>query len=100
MTRTIGFIAIAAMLVFGPVAFSYAGGSDSETKVETKATPWQTIDGKLMKIDGEFYVVEDSSGKELRLHVNAETKQLSGEKKPGDKIRAEITKGGHALSIQ
>lgn len=100
MTRTIGFLALAAILVFAPLAFTHAGESDSGMKVETAPAPWQTVDGKLVKIDGEFYVVEDDSGKELRLHVSKETKQLGGAKQPGDKIRAEITKGGHALSIQ
>lgn len=100
MTRTIGLLALAAAMMLGTVPLAYPGGSDSERKVETEAVAWLTVDGKLMKIDGEFYVIEDSNGKELRLHVSRETKQLGGEKKPGDKIRAEITRSGHALSIQ
>ncbi len=100
MAPKIGFLALAALLGFSPMAFVYAGESGSGMNVETKSAPWQTLDGKLMKIDGEFYVIEDYNGKEFRLHVSKETKQLGDAKKPGDKIRAEITKSGHALSIQ
>ena len=100
MTRTIPVLALAATLVLCPVAFTSAGTSDSDKKLDTKPAAWRTVDGKLKKIDGEHYVVEEDSGKELRLHVSKETTHLSGEKKPGDRIRAEITKSGHALSIQ
>lgn len=100
MTRTAAVLALAGILGFGLVASAQAGSSDSERKVEAKPVPWQTVDGKLVKVDGEFYVIEDNNGNELRLHVSKETTQLGGAKKPGDKVRAEITKGMHALSIQ
>lgn len=78
------------------------GDQMSETDLSTLpgSSAFQTLDGKLLKIDGEYYVVQDFTGKEKRLHVSKETVMLSGPKKPGDSVRAEITKSGHAISIQ
>ncbi len=59
----------------------------------------QTVKGDLLKIDGEFYVVKDSAGKEIRLHVD-KTSQLDGTFKAGDKIEAQATDKGHASSIK
>ena len=64
------------------------------------ATPsTQTVKGDLLKIDGEFYVVKDTAGKEVRLHVD-KTSQLDGTFKAGDKIEAQATDKGHASSIK
>ena len=59
----------------------------------------QTVKGDLLKIDGEFYVVKDAAGKEVRLHVD-KTSQLDGPFKAGDKIEAQATDKGHASSIK
>ena len=59
----------------------------------------QTVKGDLLKIDGEFYVVKDTAGKEVRLHVD-KTSQLEGTFKAGDKIEAQATDKGHASSIK
>ena len=59
----------------------------------------QTVKGDLLKIDGEFYVVKDTAGKEVRLHVD-KTTQLDGTFKAGDKIEAQATDKGHASSIK
>jgi hypothetical protein len=59
----------------------------------------QAIKGDLLKIDGEFYVVKDASGKEVRLHVDKTTK-VEGALKAGDKIEAQASEKGHALSIK
>lgn len=93
-------LTVIAVLAFGSFTLSSAAGSGSETKLDTKGAPFRTIDGKILKIEGEYYVVEDLNGKEFRLHVSKETKYLEGRKKVGDKIRVEITRSGHALSIQ
>ncbi len=70
-----------------------------------------TVDGKITKIDGSVYTVQsESTGyqnlgstknvSEIKIYVAQETKKLHGEKKVGDKIRAEVTRGGFANSIQ
>jgi hypothetical protein len=66
------------------------------------------IQGKLAQIDDNTYVVEQSVDnyrgetitEEVRVFVGKETKRLAGNKKVGDKIRVEVTKGGFANAIQ
>ena len=101
MKRTIT-LALTAVCMCSAVTISHA--TDSKKPVmahDTKPGPaYQTVDGTLNKIDGNIYVMEDYTGKEMRLYVSKNTKKVRGEKKPGDSIRAEVTKGWHANSIQ
>lgn len=57
-----------------------------------------TIKGDVQMIEGEFYFVKDTTGHQVRLHVNNETK-LEDRIKVGDKIEARVTTEGHATSI-
>jgi len=61
---------------------------------------WKTIGGTVTRIKGEVYTVEDFDGNQVRLYVSRETKHLRGQKKVGDRVRAEITRDGFANSIQ
>jgi exosome complex RNA-binding protein Csl4 len=66
---------------------------------KTPITPGvQTVQGDVLKIEGDSYVVKDMGGKEIRLHVD-KTTELEGSFKAGDKIEAQVTEKGHALSI-
>ena len=58
----------------------------------------QMIKGDVQMIEGEFYFVKDTTGHQVRLHVNNETK-LEDRIKVGDKIEAMVTSEGHATSI-
>ena len=99
--------------VFG-ASLALAASSSIPTKaampLDTEPGPaFQTIDGKLSKIEGNVYVVEeyvtnyrgeDVKENEVRVYVGKETKKLTGNKKVGDKIRVEMTRGGFANSIE
>jgi len=61
---------------------------------------WKTVGGTVKHIQGEVYTVEDFEGNQMKLYVGQGTKHLRGTKKVGDSIRAEITHGGFANSIQ
>jgi hypothetical protein len=61
---------------------------------------WKTVGGTVKNIQGEMYLVEDYDGNQMKVHVGQGTKRLRGNKKVGDTIRAEITHGGFANSIQ
>jgi hypothetical protein len=76
-------------------------GSWSATgKPDRKAGPaWRTIGGTVKQIKGDTYMVEDYEGNQVQLYVGNETKHLR-QKKVGDTVRAEITRGGFANSIQ
>ncbi len=82
----------AMVLGVGMASLSFAAGDIAEPST-------QTVKGDLLKIDGEFYVVKDTAGKEVRLHVD-KTSQLDGTFKAGDKIEAQATDKGHASSIK
>ena len=60
---------------------------------------WMTLGGTVKKIEGNAYTVEDYEGNRVKLYVGQGTKQLK-HKKVGDTVRAEITRGGFANSIQ
>lgn len=61
---------------------------------------WRTIGGTVKHIKGDLYTVEDYEGNQVQLFVGQETKRIRGNKKVGDTVRAEITRGGYANSIQ
>ena len=61
---------------------------------------WKTVGGTVKTIQGETYLVEDYDGNQMKVRVGQGTKHLRGTKKVGDTIRAEITHGGFANSIQ
>ena len=92
MKKLIGPFMLALILGIGMAALSFAAD-------EMAAPGTQTVKGDLLKIDGEFYVVKDTAGKEVRLHVD-KTSQLDGTFKAGDKIEAQATDKGHASSIK
>jgi hypothetical protein len=64
-----------------------------------KATPAYTWEGDLLKVDGDFFVVKDDNGKEIRLQTGKDSK-LTGSHKVGDRIRAEYTPDGKVLSVK
>jgi ribosomal protein L21E len=60
---------------------------------------WRTLGGTVKKIEGNAYTVEDYEGNHVKLYVGQGTKHIK-QKKVGDTVRAEITRGGFANSIQ
>ena len=92
MKRLFGWLAFAAILSVGMAPLTSAAE-------EMAAPDSMIVKGDLLRIDGEFYVVKDTSGKEVRLHVDG-TSKLEGTFKAGDKIEAQASDKGHALSIK
>jgi len=99
MKRT-GTLVIAAVLSFGLVVLSSMVEPILTDSSKTMAMPEQIVKGDVLMTEGEFYIVKDITGHEVRLHVNKETK-LDGtvKVKVGDKIEARVTPEGHAISI-
>jgi uncharacterized protein YdeI (BOF family) len=62
-------------------------------------TPGRSIEGEILRVQGDIYVVKDSTGAEVSLHVDDST-QKSGRLEEGDRIEAEVTADGHALSVK
>jgi uncharacterized membrane protein len=76
-----------------------AAESTASNHDERPGPAWRTFNGTLKKIEGNAYTVEDYEGNHVRLYVGQGTKHLK-QKKVGDTVRAEITRGGFANSIQ
>jgi exosome complex RNA-binding protein Csl4 len=89
--KTLFVFVIAMILSAGLATQSYA-------TADRAAPDSQTVNGDVLKIEGEFYIVKDMTGKEIRLHVDQTTK-LEGAIRAGDKIEAQVTEKGHAVSI-
>jgi hypothetical protein len=88
--------AAASLLGSAPAApASKPGQQDSKPGIA-----WKTVGGTVKNIQGETYLVEDYEGNQMKMRVGQGTKHLRGNKKVGDTIRAEITHGGFANSIQ
>jgi hypothetical protein len=68
----------------------------------SQPTAMSAINGDVLYWEGEEVIVKEISGREVRLHVTAETKiegVAGGRLKTGDKIAAQVNSDGHALSI-
>ena len=92
MKKFINPFILAVIIGVGMASYSYAAG-------DMAAPSTQTVNGDLLKIDGEFYVVKDMAGKEIRLHVD-KTTAVDGAIKVGDKVEAQATEKNHAASIR
>ena len=76
-----------------------SGAAPGGAPAAKDASSAQTVNGEVLKIEGENYVVKDAMGKEVKLHVSPETKK-DGDIKVGDKIEAQADATGHAISIK
>ena len=53
-----------------------------------------------MKVDGQTYVVQDRSGREIKLRVDSNTMMMDGTKlQEGDTITADVTAKGQATYV-
>jgi hypothetical protein len=66
---------------------------------EKPGPAWRTVGGTVKEINNNSYTVEDFEGNQVKLYVGNGTKYIK-QKKVGDTVRAEITRGGFANSIQ
>jgi hyperosmotically inducible periplasmic protein len=56
------------------------------------------IQGEVLRVDGENYVVKSEDGREVRLHADAMTVQTE-KIQSGDRIEAKIDHNNHAVSL-
>jgi hypothetical protein len=85
---------LALFLVFGVV-------TQAESLEGSQPTAATEVKGDVLYWEGEELLVKEISGREVRLRVTAETKieGAAGRLKTGDKISAQVTSEGRALSI-
>lgn len=110
-------LTFAITVVLAGGSFALAENQPSENMDKAPGVTHEIIDGEVIKIEGNVYTVlsgypDNGSAsqargwggsltqKEIRVYVSKETKKIKGDKKVGDRIRAEVTHGGFANSIQ
>ena len=79
------------------------GAADPMSDKEAKPTIGErltkdTVKGTLMSMQGEYYSIKDSDGRETRVHVDKSTKL--DKVVVGDKVKAYITDRGHTTTLQ
>ena len=57
-----------------------------------------SVEGQVLRIEEDAYVIRESSGQEVRLQVDNLTR-FTAIPKLGDNVHAEVTPQGHALTI-
>ena len=117
MTRTLLFSAMSTMLSIGLAAGAYAAqgqtdagaasgqsSPDTGSKLGTPAQPGagqtispgtvgrtESIEGEVLRIEGNTYVVKDTAGREVRLHMDKNT-NIDGNITPKDLIIARASR--------
>lgn len=95
-------LAMLTLVILGCGA-GIVGAADPMSDKEAKPTLGErftkdTIKGTLMKMDGEYYSIKDTDGKESKIHVDKSAKL--DKVVVGDKVKAYITDRGHATTLQ
>lgn len=67
-------------------------------KTNATANGSGVLQGQLLKIDGEVYVVKDAGGKEVRLNVGKNT-AIDARVKVGDKVDVQMGADGQAVTV-
>jgi ribosomal protein S1 len=89
---------LSLVFFFGVMASGFLASVSSHA---ADPTPAKTIQGEILRVEGDIYVVRDHAGKEVRLHVDDKTDRLDhAVLQVGDPIRAYVTPDGHATSIK
>lgn len=98
-------IGILSLLAVGLLVSGSGAASAADPMAEKEASPTikervtnDAIKGTLMKIDGEYYSIKDTDGKEHRIHVDKSTKLDTV--KSGDMVKAYVTDKGHTTTLQ
>ncbi|HEY5626663.1 MAG TPA: hypothetical protein VIR79_01830 [Nitrospira sp.] len=71
----------------------------SPSRAEPQTISSMKVEGELVKIQGRYYVIKDSRGKELYLLVGPDT-ELAGPFKAGDRIEVFTSPIEHAIAIR
>ena len=94
-----------SLMVSGALSLGASAALAADPMGEKEATPSikeritkDAVKGTLMKIDGEYYWIKDSDGKEVRIHVDKSTKL--DKVVEGDHVKAFITDKGHTTTLQ
>jgi hypothetical protein len=95
--KPLGIISALALAVM--LAGASACGSSRDVKPTlTERLSGDTITGKLVRTERDYYWVRDDQGRDFRIYVDDDTKM--DKVVPGDMVKAYIEKGPHATTVQ
>ena len=93
-----------SMLTIAALGFGagIVAAADPMSDIEAKPTIGErltkdTVTGTLMSMQGEYYSIKDSDGRETKVHVDRSTKL--DKVMVGDKVKAYITDKGHTTTL-
>jgi len=90
------------MAILPALILLFAAVTQAEALEGSQPNAASTVNGDVLYWEGEVLVVKEISGREVRMHVTAETKiegVAGGKLKTGDKIAAQVNSDGHARSV-
>lgn len=77
-----------------------SGGKIFLVDDKDRFVPGKEVKGEIVKVEGQIYVVRETSGAEVRMHVDASTaKRSSMIPKVGEHVLAKVDAKGHAVSF-
>jgi hypothetical protein len=83
------------------IGVTYAGdpmaANEASPTIKERLTK-DTIEGTLLKIEGEYYAIKDNDGEVHKIHVDKSTKL--DKVMPGDKVKAYVSDVGHTTTMQ
>ncbi|MBI4400428.1 MAG: hypothetical protein HY581_02210 [Nitrospirae bacterium] len=99
MNQSVGVLVVTGIVALGAATLASATDPTPDaSKPATSMPAAQLVKGELLKIEGDFYVVKDPAGKEIRLQVSKDT-LLDARLKAGDKIDAQVSPDGRVIMI-
>mgnify|MGYP001574852351 FL=1 len=99
MHQFLGVVVLTGILGFGTATLASADDPMPVPPKDPRAAPAaQPMKGELLRIEGEFYVVKDATGKGVHLPIDKNTKR-DPTIEVGDMIEVHATMDGHAKSI-
>jgi hypothetical protein len=75
------------------------GGQQRAGAADFPQPAFPFVKGVLMQIEGDYYILQDAEGKNVRVHVDKSTK-MDGAFRIGDVVEVQRTLPGHAIAIR
>ena len=95
-------LAVSTAIIFGAgtgiVAAADPLGEKEVKPTLTERITQATVKGTLMKMAGQYYLVKDTDGREIRLYVDADTKL--DKVMVGDKVKVYVDDSMYATTLQ
>jgi len=93
--KVVGVLTCGVVLCLGLSQGAQALDGDGATRLEQA----KVIKGDLVRTDYGDYIVKDSDGKEVRVHMTKKT-MIMGQVSKGDRVEVKIDEKNNALSMR